>query len=219
MPPPFYANSPVGRIGVRPDPTDGPDAIVGPRPRGSRRPHTDAKVTAVRRLIEDTPLTYGEIAKRTGVGRASICRWTNDGGWQRHAFAPRATDRVPRARASAQLKRRTLAARLDALALRHIRELEQSPTIDGEKLLEALELVKMAKLATRPWRRKRGGPEPRRPIMQLVMGDVDLHAVSREAIEDFLANRQAPPEVPGAPRRRPSWYDEHHTWMLKKERD
>ena len=101
--------SPIARLRVQPDE---PDAVIAPRPRGSRRPHTDAKVAAVRRLIEQTPLTYGEIAAKTGVGRASICRWTRDGGWQRPLFAPRATDTVPRARASAQLKRRTLAARL-----------------------------------------------------------------------------------------------------------
>ena len=70
MRPPLY--SPIAR--VRPQP-DGPAAARG-RPRGSRRPHTDAKVAAVRRLIEQTPLTYGEIAAKTGVGRASICRWT-----------------------------------------------------------------------------------------------------------------------------------------------
>src|SRR5882672_6784501 len=98
MPIPYRPSPSIARLGVRPDE---PAAMVGPRPRGSRRPHTDAKVAAVRRLIEQTALTYGEIAKRTGVGRASICRWTNDGSWQRHAFAPRATDRVPRERASA----------------------------------------------------------------------------------------------------------------------
>src|SRR6188472_2462142 len=95
--------SPIARIGVRQD-RDEPDAVVGPRPRGSRRLHTDAKVAGVRRLVEQTTLTYGEIAQRTGVGRASICRWTRDGQWQRPVFAPRATDTVPRARASAHLK-------------------------------------------------------------------------------------------------------------------
>jgi hypothetical protein len=85
--------APIARIGIRPD---RPDAIVGPRPRGSRRPHTDAAVAAVRDLIENSVLTYAEIAAKTGVGRASICRWTRDGGWKRHLFAPRATDTVPR---------------------------------------------------------------------------------------------------------------------------
>src|SRR5205814_3033324 len=121
----------IARIGVRPDE---PEPAAGPRPRGSRRPHTDARVAAVRRLIEQTELTYGEIAARTGVGRASICRWTRDGGWRRPPFAPRATDTVPSARASARLKARTLAARLRALAERHIRELEQAPAVDFDRL-------------------------------------------------------------------------------------
>jgi hypothetical protein len=114
MRPPIF--SPIARIGVRPEREAAePGAFVAPRPRGSRRPHTDAKVLAVRELIEQTTLTYGQIAARTGVGRASICRWTRDGAWKRPPFAPRATDTVPRARASAHLKRRTLGARLAAL--------------------------------------------------------------------------------------------------------
>jgi hypothetical protein len=228
--------SPIVRLSVRPD---RPDAAVAQRPRGSRRPHTDAKLAEVRRLIEDTPLTYGEIAARTGVGRASICRWTRDGGWQRHAFAPRATDTVPRARASAHLKRRKLAARLDALAERHIRELEDSACVDPAKLGEALELLKIAKLAARPRGRRRrrattqagpkayaGAPphEPVRPIMQLCTGDVDLGRAPRAAVEDFLAHREPPREEAG-PRRSGRWgrrgrrftSDSYHAWMLENE--
>ena len=230
--------SPLARIGVRPDE---PDAAAAPRPRGSRRPHSDLKVAQVRRLVEETALTYGEIAARTGVGRASICRWTRDGGWKRPPFAPRATDTVPRTRASAQLKRRTLAARLDALAERHIRELEESACVDSEKLAAALELLKMAKLAARPrhGRRKRNaaGPlvpaqgtqthnqavpdEPTRPIMQLCSGDVDLHRAPRSAVEDFLENREPPLKEarPHRSRSRRLTGDAHHAWMLEKERD
>ena len=84
----------------------------------------------MRRLIEQTTLTYGEIAVKTGVGRASICRWTRDGRWQRPLFAPRATDTVPTARAGARLKLRTLFSRLAALAERYIRELKpRQPSI------------------------------------------------------------------------------------------
>src|SRR5882762_4015820 len=125
MRPPFYTS--IVRLGVRPDE---PAAMVAPRPRGSRRPHTDARVAAVRRLIEQSTLTYSEIAARTGVGRASICRWTRDGGWRRPPFAPRATDTVPSARASVHLKARTLAARLSALAERYVHELEDTPGVD-----------------------------------------------------------------------------------------
>jgi hypothetical protein len=202
---------------------DEPDALAAPRQRGSRAPHSDAKVAAMRHLVEQTPLTYGEIAARTGVGRASICRWTRDGQWQRHAFAPRATDTLPRPRASAKLKRRGLAARLDALAERHIRELEESATVDPGKLAEALELLKMAKLAARPRHgpRKRLGADPTRPIMQLCAGDVDLHRAPRAAVDDFLANREPPPEEPG-PRgrrggRRESRRDRAHRLLLEKE--
>ncbi len=148
--------SPIGRVGVRPEgPDEGPDAITAPRPRGSRRPHTDAKVAAVRRLIEDSTLTYGEIARRTGVGRASICRWTRDGAWKRPAFAPRATDTVPRPRAGQKLKLRRLAERLRELAERHVRELEEAAHVDPDKLMQALEVLKMARLAAMSRNRRR----------------------------------------------------------------
>lgn len=207
-----------------------PAAIVGPRPRGSRRPRTDATVAAVRRLIEQTALTYGEIATRTGVGRATICRWPRDGGWMRHPFAPRATDTVPTARGSARLKRRTLAARFSALAERYMRELEETPGVDLEKLAAALELMKMAKLAARPRKRKRrpgdldldfsaATGERLRPIMQLVAADVDLHRAPRAALEDFLAHREPPPKE-SLPRRSRAWRfkrPEYHAWLLEKE--
>jgi hypothetical protein len=115
-------------------------------------------VRDVRRLIENTVLTYGEIAARTGVGRASICRWTRDGGWKRPLFAPRATDTVPTERASARLKARTLAARLQALAERHVRELEEADRVDVEKLVAALDVLKMARLAAMGRRRRRRAP-------------------------------------------------------------
>ena len=76
-------------------------------------------------------------------------RWTRDGGWQRPLFAPRATDTVPSARASARLKLRTLAARLSAVAERYVRELEDTPAVDLDKLAQALELLKMARLTAR----------------------------------------------------------------------
>ena len=212
---------PIVRISARPDE---PDAVTALRPRGSRRPHTDAKVAQVRALIEDTPLTYGEIARKTGVGRASICRWTRDHGWKRHPFAPRPTDHVPRARASAQLKRRMLAARLDALAERHIRELEEAACVDPDKLAEALELLKMAKLAARPRRGalKRGlekadfstiTGEPMRPVGELIAAGIGLHRAPRAAVDDFLEHRAPPKEKP----RRLTMREERERWMRERE--
>lgn len=141
----------IRRVRVTPDKPD----EFPQRPPRTRRPHGEAQVAAVRHLIENTELTYAEIEKRTGVGRASICRWTRDQKWVRPVFAPRATDTIPRARASARLKRRTLAARLDALAERYVRELEADAGVDLDKLAAALELAKMAKLAAKPKKRWR----------------------------------------------------------------
>ena len=231
MRPPIF--SPLARLRYRyaePAP-DEPNAIVAERPHGSRRPHTDGRVALVRRLIEETTLTYGDIAKRTGVGRASICRWTRDGGWKRPAFAPRATDTVPTWRASAKLKRRTLSSRLTALAERHIAELEAAACVDPDKLGEALELLKMAKVAALSRRRRKGSAVsleaadggPMRPIGELCAGDVDLHRAPKAAIEDYLANRAPPPVGEKPPRgqrgRRYNRYKsaEWHAWMTEKE--
>ena len=123
---PFHPPSPVLRLSVRPDHRD-PEAIIGRS--GPRQPHTDAKVAAVRRLIEQTTLNYRQIAARTGVSAGSISNWKRDGGWKRPPFAPRACDTIPTPRATLKLKRRMLGARLQALAERHIRELEGWPSV------------------------------------------------------------------------------------------
>ncbi len=219
---PFHPSPPIVRLSVRPA-HDDPAAVVGPRPRGSRRPHTDATFADVRRLIEQSTLTYAQIRARTGVSHACICRWARDGGWKRPPFAPRATDTIPTPRASAKLRRRTLAARLDALAERHVRELEESACVDPVKLGEALELLNMARLAARRRPRRRPGEiapeEASRPIMQLCVGGVDLSRAPRAAVEDFLANREPPPKE-ARPRRsgRGSRREREHAWMMEKER-
>jgi hypothetical protein len=216
---PFF-HPPIVRLSVRPD-QDEPNAVVGPR-HGPREPHTDAKVAAVRRLIEQTVLSHSQIAARTGVSMGSISNWRRNGAWTRPPFAPRASDTVPTARASAKLKRRGLAARLDALAQRYIRELEESACVDPDKLGEALELLKMARLAARRHPRRRVGDilpeEAARPIGQLCIGGVDLSRAPREAVEDFLANREPPQEE--EPRRksgRQSKRVEERAWMMEKD--
>src|SRR6185436_6465813 len=69
------------------------DPVPGRRP-GTGRPHSDAKVTQVRRLIETTTYSYLEIARRIGVPSATVARWSKHGKWPRPLFAPRATDTV-----------------------------------------------------------------------------------------------------------------------------
>jgi hypothetical protein len=140
-------SSSVYRLRVTPDePAEGPPAITEQRPRGSRRPHTDMVVARVRHLIEHTELSYKQIAAKTGVNPGSISLWTRDAGWQRPPFAPRALGMAPNWRASPRLKLRKLAIRLEALANRYVRELEQAPRVDVEALMRALQVLKMARL-------------------------------------------------------------------------
>jgi hypothetical protein len=162
----------------------------------------------VHRLIETTVLTYGEIAKQTGVGRASICRWTRDGGWKRPLFAPRATDTVPSARASQKLKLRKLAERLHALAERAVRELEAQPDVDIDRLMQALQVVKMARLEAMGRRRPRRqidmpartGREMmarddaiRTALKEMRRGGVDVTRIPDDAIA-LLEAAHTPPE-------------------------
>jgi len=195
-----------------------------PRPRGSRWPHTDGVVANVRRLIEQSTLTYRQIAARTGASASIISRWVQIGSWKRPPFAPRANDTVPAARASAHLKRRMLSRRLTALAERYVRELEETPAIDLAKLGQALELMKMAKLAAmrRTARRTEAivWGEPTRPIAELCAAGVDLHRAPRPAVEDFLENRATPPEDEKPPRsrgRRGLTRAQRHARMLERE--
>lgn len=228
-PSPFRHRVPRGRNADWPPP---------PRLKGSRRPHTDAKVARVRRLIERTTLTYGEISARTGVGRASICRWTRDGKWQRPPFAPRATDTVRKERAGAQLRMRTLAQRLAAQAERYIRELEETPGVDLDKLAEALALYQMAKLAARPRKRRvprlqrrdwdpnidrpdqRDYPDPSRgPIAarlltELQAGGVDLYAAPHDAMWDYIGSRKYA-DLTLRPRNKTK-RQRYTAWMLEK---
>jgi hypothetical protein len=182
-----------------------PDAVVDSRTKGSRRPHSDARVAGVRNLIEQTELTYSEIAARTGVGRASICRWTRDFGWRRPVFAPRATDTVPTRRAGQKLKLRLLAERLRLLAERYVRELEEAPQVDVDKLVEAIQVVKMARLEAMGRRRRRRiagetytgrqliarDQAIRNALRELRYGGVDIDRAPGEAL-DLLIDARAP---------------------------
>jgi hypothetical protein len=203
----------TGRIRVTPD---DPQAIpTGARPKTaqgktSKRPHSDAKVAEVRHYIEKTTLTYGEIARRTGVGRASICRWTRDQGWLRDVFAPRATDTLPTARAGQKLKLRLLTERLRKLAERHVRELEEAPELDPDKLMQALQLLKMARLEAMGRRRRRKTwDQPartgqqwmdeqdaiRNALKEMHRGGVNIDAAPEEAVE-FVIDANLPPAGP-----------------------
>lgn len=138
---------------------DGPSPAPGGRPKGSKRPHTNAKVAQVRRLVEQTTLTYREITAKTGVANGTISKWSHDFGWQRHPFAPRASDTLPTARASRKLKLRLLGHKLHALAERCAAEMWNSEAVDLDRLIEALQVLKMTRLHYMGNRRPRSGPD------------------------------------------------------------
>jgi hypothetical protein len=226
MRPPIFsppALSPF-RAALLPQP-DESAPMVSRRPRGS--PHEDGTVAAVRKLIEETTLTYGEIAVRTRTSPASISRWTKTGAWKRPLFAPRSMASVPTPRASVRFKHRELAARLTALADRYVRELEETPIIDLDKLGQALELLRMARLAMmrRTPRRTEAAMlgELMRPIEELCVAGVDLHRAPRAAVDDFLQNRaeprkeDLPPRSRGRGTRRYSTQAQRHARMLERE--
>src|SRR5438477_11980689 len=146
MRPPIFAPS-IIRLSGRPRPEPDERARMALPPGGKGRPHADGTVEAVRALIEETTLTYHQIAARTGTSPASISRWMQAGAWKRPLFAPRSMDAVPTPRAAACLERRTLGPRLYALTHPHVRETEEGPAIVLEKLAEAIDLMKVAKLA------------------------------------------------------------------------
>jgi hypothetical protein len=188
------------RLRVTPDePAEGPPAITEQRPPGSRLPHTDLTVAKVRHLIEHTGLSHREIEAKTGVSTCAISRWTRDFGWRRPPHAPRAADMVPDWRAGRRLKLRKLAGRLQTLAERHVRELEAAPRV-VETLMQALQVLKMARLEAMGSHRRRGpggvwvGPATsgawaterdnaiRTALKEMRRGGVDLDRAPKEAV-------------------------------------
>jgi hypothetical protein len=108
----------------------------------------------VRELIERTALTYEQIKARTGVDTGTISCWARDGGWARPLDAPRSSDRMPTFRARRRLKLRKLAGRLQWLAEHNVRRLEATPGVDLDSLIQALQVLRMARLEATGNRRR-----------------------------------------------------------------
>lgn len=196
----FRRSASAGRLRIQED--SDARAVTVRRPKAangktSRRPHTDATVAQVRRLIEETALNYDEIAARTGVARASISRWTRDQGWRRHPFAPQATDTIPRVRAGRKLKLRLLGERLRALAERYVRELEEAPRVDVDKLMQALQLLKMARLEAMGRHRRRKFEGRTETGAQWIARDVAIRTALKELHRGGVTVDSAPEEAIG----------------------
>ena len=204
-----HVDAPIVRLGgVTPEkPADGPPAMMRARPPGSRRPHTDMTYAGVRELIERTALTYAQIQAQTGVDSSTISVWTRDGKWARPLDAPRASDRVPTVRAGRRLKLRKLASRLQWMAERYVQKLEETPDVDLDLLMQALQVLKMARLEAMGNRHRLAlfGPPVtgreyydreqavRTALKAMRRGGVDLDRAPQEAL-DLVLEARAPEE-------------------------
>ena len=199
----------------------GPPPIPGGRPKGCKRLHTNATVAEARRLIEQTTLSYKQIAAKTGASHGTVGRWAREFGWQRHPFAPRACDTVPTARAGRRLKLRMLGVKLQEVAERCVNELWASPTVDYDRMIKAMEAFKVARLMAMGSRRPRRHPDPKprsgqdwrdrdaaiiKALKDLRWGGVNIERIPAEAMA-LLEDAHTPPEdhpalKPRGPRRR-----------------
>ncbi|WP_047307784.1 hypothetical protein [Rhodopseudomonas palustris] len=160
---------------------DGPPPVPGGRPKGCKRLHTNAKVAHVRRLIEQTSLTYKEIEAKTSVSAGTVGRWKREFNWTRHPLAPRASDTVPTERAGRRLKLRMLSSKLQQLAERYVDELWQAPSVDLNRLIEAMEVLKMARLT----QKGRGRPGKPGPAPRTEEDWLDREPAIRKALTDM----------------------------------
>ena len=181
------------------------------RPPGARRAWDDLTVKTVRRLFERTTLSYNEIRNRTGVGEPTISHWKRIYGWTRPLLAPRSSCDVPLWRAGPKQKLSALTVRLLAIAERMVRELEDDADTDLDKLVQALQVVTMAKLAAQGNRRRWAflGPSMtgeetfrrdqaiRTALREMRRGGVDLDRAPQEALDLVIdANTPEEPDHP-----------------------
>jgi hypothetical protein len=182
--------------------------MPGGRPKGSRQPHANATIAAVRRLIEQTTLSHAQIAAKTGVSKASVTKWACNGGWQRHPFAPVASDTVPGFRAGRKQKLRQLGNKLHLLAERCVTELWNSPSVDLDRLVQAMQVLKMARLEYMGNRRPRSAlfapartgqdwidrdTAIRTALKEMRRGGVNINRIPDEAMA-LLEDAHTPPE-------------------------
>lgn len=141
----------------KPDPL--PPGFVPPTPRRFRRvngrPYVADVVDSVRVLVEGTLLSEAAIAKRTGIGVATVHDWIGKRGWVRPRDVPRSTRRVGRQRAGFERRLREAFGLVRALAEREVTALKRAETADPATLGKAQALAETAAGLCRPTRRVR----------------------------------------------------------------
>jgi transcriptional regulator with XRE-family HTH domain len=208
---PPHIPPPIGRLRVTPDePAETLPAGADPH-RSLYRPYSDATVRQVRHLIETTTLSQKAIARKTGVKPSTVSSWQRNYRWTRPVFAPRNPTIAALCRAGPALKLTLLTGRLVEIAERMTRELEDNPDTDIDKLMQALQAVRMARVTLQGNRRRkwligraRTGFEVmeedaaiRAALKEMQRGGVDLDRAPKEAMDLVIAaNTPAEPDHP-----------------------
>jgi len=202
----------IVRLRVTPDepahpPAAGPPPVVKRSSRGRGRPIPDDIVRHVRYLLETTTLPQMEIARRTGVRQPTISVWLWHNGWMRPLGAPLNPAIRSLWRIGPAMKLSLLIGRLVAVAERMTRELEDNPDTDINKLMQAVQAVRMARVTLQGNRRRklligraRTGFEVmkeddaiRAALKEMRGGGVDLDRAPKEAM-DLVIKPNTPAE-------------------------
>jgi len=176
-PPPRHAGR--ARRGARP-------AIIEQRPRGSPPPRIPTwRWQKVRNLIERTGLTYSEIAKKDRRRpRQASAAGARDGKWLRPGRTPPCAHRPgaePARRPPVEDANARHPAR-DARPSDTCASWRPAPEVDPDRLMQALQLVKMTRLeAMGRRRRRRFYSEPRTGGVGAVARPGDPHRAERNA--------------------------------------
>ena len=128
--------------------------VVKRSSRGRGWPIADDTVQRVRHLLENTTLPQMKIARMTGVKQATISVWMRHNRWFRPLGA-----RQPHGQIALGLWPGDEAQPLDGAAARvaerMTRELEENPDTDIDKLMQAVQAVRMARVTLQGNRRRK----------------------------------------------------------------
>jgi hypothetical protein len=144
---PFYNQPSIVRLN--------PYAIDPTAGRKPGAPLAADRVAAVRRLVEETPLSFRAIAKQCGVSLASVSRLTARHEWQRrHAEAP-AT--VPTSRQRQDERFARLSDRILGLAEESVEFLDSARVnATPAEIHQAMRLLRLARKAVQEERKGKG---------------------------------------------------------------
>ena len=151
---------PIVRFSLTRDEAGNPPApatppVVKRSSRGRGRPIPDDTVQRVRHLLENTTLPQMKIARMTGVKQATISVWMRHNRWFRPLGAPLNPTVKSLWRFGPAMKLSLLTGRLLAVAERMTRELEENPDTDIDKLMQAVQAVRMARVTLQGNRRRK----------------------------------------------------------------